>query len=66
MDALTKTLARQLAKYGINVNAVAPAASRDLPDGGTRVISILPGNPPDDAVRGLSPQAFLAEKEDAG
>jgi 3-oxoacyl-[acyl-carrier protein] reductase len=26
MDALTKTLARQLAKYGINVNAVSPHA----------------------------------------
>jgi len=26
VDALTKTLARQLAKYGINVNAVAPHA----------------------------------------
>jgi 3-oxoacyl-[acyl-carrier protein] reductase len=26
MDALTKTLARQLASYGINVNGVAPHA----------------------------------------
>jgi 3-oxoacyl-[acyl-carrier protein] reductase len=26
MDALTKTLARQLAQYGINVNGVAPHA----------------------------------------